>query len=71
MMIVYSKYAFPDVCCGEFVDDLWDFVDKIIKKTIFIWLEESELYDENGERYTGWADKSYNASPIMLSLEVK
>ena len=29
MMVVYSKYAFPDVCCGEFVDDLWVFVDNI------------------------------------------
>ncbi|MBO7196391.1 MAG: hypothetical protein J6V80_03560 [Clostridia bacterium] len=38
---------------------------------IFIWIEEAELYDKNGERYTGWADKSYNASPIMLSMEVK
>ena len=38
---------------------------------IFIWIEESELYDKNGERYTGWADKSYKASPIVLSLEVE
>ena len=38
---------------------------------IFIWIEEAELYDRNGERYTGWADKSYNASPIMLSIEIK
>ena len=38
---------------------------------IFIWIEEAELYDRNGERYTGWADKSYNASPIMLSMEIK
>lgn len=38
---------------------------------VFIWIEESELYDENGERYTGWADKSYDASPIMLSMEIK
>ena len=38
---------------------------------IFIWIEEAELYDKNGERYTGWADKSYNASPIILSMEVK
>ena len=38
---------------------------------MFIWIEEAELYDKNGERYTGWADKSYNASPIMLNLELK
>ena len=38
---------------------------------VFIWIEEAELYDENGDRYTGWADKSYDASPIMLSMEVK
>lgn len=38
---------------------------------VFIWIEEAELYDKNGERYTGWADKSYDASPIMLSMEVK
>ena len=38
---------------------------------IFIWIEESELYDKNGERYTGWADKSYKASPIVLNLEIK
>lgn len=38
---------------------------------IFIWIEEAELYDKNGERYTGWADKSYDASPIMLSMEIK
>ncbi len=42
MTVVYSKYAFPDVCCGEFVDILLDFVDKIIKKTRFIWLEEKK-----------------------------
>lgn len=39
--------------------------------TVFIWIEEAELYDRNGERYTGWADKSYKASPIVLSLEIK
>lgn len=39
--------------------------------TVFIWIEEAELYDRNGERYTGWADKSYKASPIVLNLEVK
>ncbi len=38
---------------------------------IFIWIEEAELYDKNGERHKGWADKSYYASPIMLSMEVK
>ena len=38
---------------------------------IFIWIEEAELYDKNGERHKGWADKSYDASPIMLSMEVK
>ena len=38
---------------------------------VFIWIEEAELYDKNGERYTGWADKSYDASPIMLIMEVK
>ena len=38
---------------------------------VFIWIEESELYDKNGERYTGWADKSYKASPIVLNLEIK
>ena len=39
--------------------------------TIFIWIEESELYDRSGERYTGWKDKSYYASPIMLGLDIK
>ena len=39
--------------------------------TLFIWIEEAELYDRNGERYTGWADKSYKASPIVLNLEIK
>ena len=38
---------------------------------VFIWIEEAELYDNSGERYTGWADKSYDASPIMLSMEVE
>lgn len=38
--------------------------------TVFIWIEESELYDRNGNRYTGWADKSYKASPIVLNLEI-
>lgn len=38
---------------------------------IFVWLEESELYNKNGERYTGWEDKSYDASPIKLSLEIE
>lgn len=38
---------------------------------VFIWIEEAELYDKNGERNKGWADKSYNASPIMLKMEVK
>ena len=37
---------------------------------IFVWLEESELYDENGERYKGWEDTSYRASPIVLVLDV-
>ena len=26
---------------------------------VFIWIEEAELYDNNGERYKGWKDKSY------------
>ncbi len=39
--------------------------------TVFIWLEEAELYDKSGERYKGWADKSYDASPIRLSMEIK
>ena len=39
--------------------------------TVFYWIEQAELYDKNGNRYTGWADKSYDASPIMLSMEVK
>jgi hypothetical protein len=39
--------------------------------TVFIWLEEAELYDKSGERYKGWADKSYNASPIRLSMEIE
>ena len=38
---------------------------------VFIWIEEAELYDKNGDRYTEWADKSYDASPIMLSMELK
>ena len=38
---------------------------------IFIWIEEAELYNKNGERYKGWADKSYNASPIALNMELK
>lgn len=38
---------------------------------VFIWIEEAELYDKNGNRYTGWADKSYDATPIHLSLEIK
>ena len=37
---------------------------------IFIWIEEAELYNKNGERYTGWTDKSYDASPIMLNMEL-
>lgn len=37
---------------------------------VFIWIDESELYDRNGNRYTGWADKSYKASPIVLNLEI-
>ncbi len=41
------------------------------KIVMFVWIEEAELYDKNGERYTGWADKSYNASPIVLSMEIK
>ena len=39
--------------------------------TVFIWIEEGELYDRNGERYKGWADKSHKATPILLSLEIK
>ena len=38
---------------------------------IFLWLEEAELYNKNGERYTGWADHSYDASPVTLNMEVK
>ena len=45
--------------------------DETKEITVFIWIEEAELYDRNGERYTGWADKSYKASPIVLSLEIK
>ena len=37
----------------------------------FIWIEEAELYNKNGERYTGWADKSYSASPIVLSMRLE
>ncbi|MBR2340913.1 MAG: hypothetical protein IKA72_00695 [Clostridia bacterium] len=37
----------------------------------FIWIEEAELYNKNGERYTGWADKSYAASPIILSMQLE
>ena len=38
---------------------------------LFIWIEESELYDSNGERYKGWDDKSYQATPIMLNMDIK
>lgn len=38
---------------------------------VFIWIEESELYDKKGERYKGWADNSYKASPIILRVEVE
>ncbi|MBE5731271.1 MAG: hypothetical protein E7350_04915 [Clostridiales bacterium] len=38
---------------------------------IFIWIEEAEQYDNNGEHYKGWAVKSYEASPIVLSMEVR
>lgn len=41
------------------------------KIVVFVWIEEAELYNRNGERYTGWADKSYKASPIVLNLEIK
>ena len=37
---------------------------------IFIWIEEAELYNKNGERYKGWADTSHRANPISLSLEI-
>lgn len=38
---------------------------------VFLWLEEAELYNKKGERYTGWADHSYDASPVMLDMEIK
>ena len=38
---------------------------------IFYWLEESELYDRNGERLRGWADKSYDANSIYLKLNIR
>lgn len=37
---------------------------------VFVWIEEAELYDENGQRDKGWADKSYNATPINLNLGI-
>ena len=43
---------------------------EIKEVSVFIWLEEAELYDKDGKRYTGWADKSYKASPIKLTLEI-
>ena len=44
--------------------------DETKEIVIFVWIEEAELYDKNGESYTGWKDKSYKTSSISLSLEI-
>ena len=38
---------------------------------VYVWIEEAELYNGEGERRKGWADKSYYASPITLNMEIK
>ena len=37
----------------------------------FVWIEEAELYDKDGNRYTGYKDKSYDASEIYLKFEIE
>lgn len=37
---------------------------------VFVWIEEAELYDENGQRDKGWADKSYNATPYQFEFRL-
>ena len=44
--------------------------DEAKEITVFYWIEEAELYDRNGKRHTGWSDKSYDADPIYLSLDI-
>ena len=75
---IYHKQNDPDTLLhfnSETIifNDLYIDITKEKSKEVilFIWIEEAELYDNNGERYKGWDDKSYNATPIMLNMEIR
>ena len=44
--------------------------DSAREVVVFIWLEEGELYDSFGTRYTGRAASMFGASHVDLSLEI-
>jgi hypothetical protein len=54
---------------NDFTIDLLENEPKTIK--ILVWIEEAELYDARGNRYKGWQDHSYYATPVELSLEIE
>ena len=74
---LYHKENDPDtinhfVSQSKIFNDLHIDIDRGEAKeiTVFIWIEESELYSKSGERHTGWSDKSYKATPISLRLDI-
>ena len=75
---IYHKENEPDTLINfdsqyEIFDDFSiDFMAGETKKIIvFVWIEKLEFYNDNGEHYKGLANKSYTASTIMLSMEIK
>lgn len=75
---IYNKEDDPDTLLyfnskNEIFNNLSiDLVSNETKEiVVVIWIEESELYNSKGEHYKGWADKSYDATPIMLKLEIE
>ena len=76
--VIYHKENDPDTILhfnseteifNDLTVDLLENESKTIK--IFAWVEEAELYDARGNRYTGYRDHSYDADTIMLSLEIE
>ena len=74
---IYQKQNDPDfiksfeskkIIFSQFTLDM--IADSAREVVVFIWLEEGELYDSFGTRYTGWAANMSGASHIDLSLEI-
>ena len=74
---IYQKQNDPDfiksfeskkIIFSQFTLDM--IADSAREIMVFIWLEEGELYDSFGTRYTGRAASMFGASHIDLSLEI-